>query len=265
MRRHDPVPSDQKNKTLRFTRHDSQEQYTMIDSIFIHSQTFSAENKLPMHRAARGAPIVQGQVLAHFCALQQMVKFIDTWESYGTNLESYWFLVVFFPHPLSHRFPIRNSQPIPGFDTGLHGLQLRVQALDALPAALPAWQSSGQVVLQLRLPVVALGLRGTSHGDVSIQVAQLDHNYPQVMGFHGIVERFLMFYKTTQKTWRQLLSNALHGMEELLQLGWLKDVETFWNPTNNGISHLSTAAAFLPSALLWDVSSQVPNMRAIGL
>lgn len=168
MRRHDPVPSDQKTKPwdLKDMIHRNNIPWlTQYLSIAFHSQTFLAQNKLPMHRAARGAPIVQGQVLAHFCALKKMGKFIDIWESYGTNLESYWFLVaVFFPHPLSHRFSIRNSQPIPGFDTGLHGLQLRVQALDALPAALPAWQSSGQVVLQLRLPVVALGLRGASHG-----------------------------------------------------------------------------------------------------
>lgn len=208
MRRHDLVPSDQKNTTLRCTRHDSREQYTMIDSIFFHSQTFLAQKPLPMHRAARGAPIVQGQVLAHFCALQQMGKFIDIWESYGTNLESSWFLVVFFPHPLSHRFPIRNPfQALTPDDTGLHGLQLRVQALDALPAALPAWQRSGQVVLQLRLPVVALGLWET--WDVS-RWLQLEHNYPQVMGdFDGILWIFF---------WDVLHNNPKKNMEIYMEI-----------------------------------------------
>ena len=117
-----------------------------------------------------------------------------------------WFLV-FFPHPLSHRFhATRNPfQALTPDDTGLHGLQLRVQALDALPAALPAWQRSGQVVLQLRLPVVALGLWETRHGmspGGSSWSTTIHKSWAILMGFCG--DFFWMFYKTTQKTWRYI-------------------------------------------------------------
>lgn len=50
-------------------------------------------------------------------------------------------------------------------------LKFRIQTLHALAAGLPTWQGAGQMILKLRLPVVALGLavQGLPPGDVEVE------------------------------------------------------------------------------------------------
>ena len=78
-------------------------------------------------------------------------------------------------------------------------LQLRVQALHALPAALPAWQGLGQVLLELRLPVVAFGLRWITSGPRGMSWVGLKEKLQETIDFPMKNRSFLYFFPQTNQ------------------------------------------------------------------